>query len=644
MRDKKIKLKEWHKFLNKLIISFLQAFLLFFIGLVISFFIFNFAFGNPILNRMGGLVDPAVLEAERIRIGYYDPISVQFQKYIINFFSGNWGNSHIISPGNPVTIFIRNQIPDTIEILLLPLLIGSGGFMLGSIWAKKRKRVVGKILTPFFAIGVAIPLIFLGPMLQHYFGMYTELPIMFRRSPGFSAPPYVTGFLLLDSIISGDRLLIEDVILHSALPWFILSIVLTSLFLKHARTRIESDARKNSIVSNSFIAGKLFGFFFVIVIIIEITFNLTGFGWLFIRSIYNGDPNVINGCILMIVIIFAFTILLANVIPITAEFIKKKMNKEASQPDTVEVGDNYREGTRKKINFKNELKNYLKSSLKNPYTIIGVCLVLFLVIGAGIYPLLGFYIPLKEVTLPFINPSAIPFSPPSLAHPLGTTLYGYDLLARVMYGTQEAFLFGIIVVLIGLGGGSLFGFFAGKFHRYVYNGVIGPMILFFLFPSVLILALVAVVPFSDYQTITVVIGILTIPIFTRIIANAIRREKNYIEIAKSIIKSIPLEVMYAMLLYQALGFIGFADPLSPQLGITLNWGMGHLISGIWATFWPGLYIFIISLSLVFLHEGLQPPASHKTILSLRSPRYTSASEPPIVKSPKSELDMNTEDD
>ena len=118
MRDKKIKLKEWHKFIIKLSISFLQAFLLFFIGLLISFFIFNFAFGNPILNRVG-YSDPAVLEAERIRIGYYDPISVQFQKYIINFFTGNWGNSYVVAPGKPVTLLIRHEIPDTIEILLL---------------------------------------------------------------------------------------------------------------------------------------------------------------------------------------------------------------------------------------------------------------------------------------------------------------------------------------------------------------------------------------------------------------------------------------------------------------------------------------------------------------------------------------------
>jgi len=267
------------------------------------------------------------------------------------------------------------------------------------------------------------------------------------------------------------------------------------------------------------------------------------------------------------------------------------MNKEVSQPNGTKVKDNYSRETRKKIKFKIELKNYLKSSLKSPYTIIGGSLMLFLVIAAGIYPLLGFSFPLEEILLPYISPSAVPFDAPSLEHPLGTTLYGYDVLARVVYGTQGAFLFGIIIVLIGLGGGSIFGVLAGKFHKYVYNSVIGPMILFFLFPSFLILALVAVLPVSDYQTITVVIGILTIPIFARIIANAIRRENNYIEIAKSIIKSIPLEVMFAILLYQALGFLGLSDPLVPQLGITLNWGRARLFTAFWANFWQDFFYF-----------------------------------------------------
>ncbi|GAH24506.1 unnamed protein product, partial [marine sediment metagenome] len=65
-----------------------------------------------------------------------------------------------------------------------------------------------------------------------------------------------TGFFLLDSVISGDWPLVFDVISHSILPWLILSIVITALILKQARTRIESDPRKNSVVIGTRFASK----------------------------------------------------------------------------------------------------------------------------------------------------------------------------------------------------------------------------------------------------------------------------------------------------------------------------------------------------------------------------------------------------
>ncbi|MFX0010990.1 MAG: hypothetical protein ACFE9R_11795, partial [Candidatus Hermodarchaeota archaeon] len=106
--------------------------------------------------------------------------------------------------------------------------------------------------------------------------------------------------------------------------------------------------------------------------------------------------------------------------------------------------------------------------------------------------------------------------------------------------------------------------------------------------------------------------VLLIPIFTRIIANAIRRENNYFNITKAIIKYIPLEMAFAILLYQTLGFVGFADPRLPQLGVTLYWSLGSF--SYWgARIWPGLFLLLICLGLILLHEGLQAPASSRIL-------------------------------
>ena len=616
MKGQRIKLKEGHKFIIKLTISFLQPFFLFLIGLLVNFAIFYLIFRSPYLNRFPPFANPVEYESILIQIGYYEPIPVQLQKYIINFFTGNWGTSYVAADSIPVTEVMRQSIPDTIEIMLLPLIIGLGGFRLGKMWSRRKNKIVGKFMTLFIAMGVAMPLIFFGSTMQYLFANFTNLPVAGRSSVLLPNPPDITGFPLFDSMISGNWDLAFDFILHSIIPWLVLSIVITSLVLKQARTKIESDPRKNSIVSNSFIAGKMFGFLFLIMVVIEMIFNLRGFGWYFIASIFSGDPLVINGCIFIIIISFAFTILFANIITITMDFLKKRKLKEGNQSKAEEIGEKNKEKGRKKIHFKNEMKSYIKTSLKNPFTIIGGCLILILVFVSILHPILGTY-PLEEITIPYI-PFFAPYSPPSPTHPLGTTIYGYDVLARVLYGTQGAFLFGIVVVLIGLAGGSIFGTLAGKFHRYVYSGIIGPMIIFFLFPSFLLLVLlIPIFPNFDYRAVTVIIGIMQIPIFSRIIANAIRRENNYIDIAKSIIKYIPLEVAFAIILYQTLGFMGFSDSQVPQLGETLNWGRGH-ISAIWANMWPGIFLFLIMLGLILLHEGLQAPVPHKPIADIRS--------------------------
>ncbi|MFX1477922.1 MAG: hypothetical protein ACFFCI_07300 [Promethearchaeota archaeon] len=629
MKEQKIQLKEVHKSLIKIGISFLQSFLLLFIGLTVSFFIYYIFLTTYSVPIITSFLDPDEFRSFLEEIGYNDPISVQFQNYFINFFTGNWGESYIIISHMPVTHLMRSTIPDTIEIMLFPTVLGLGAIKLGRIWVRKEGKIYGKLLTIFISIGIAMPIIFLGPMMRYIFGVFLpkltfgrfDLPVMFRRSPSLPAPPDITGFELFDSIISREWALVNDYILHSILPWFILSLVIIPLFLKQARTEIESDSRKNSIASNSFIAGKIFGFIFFITIIIELTFNLKGFGFYLWESIHVGDALVMNGFLFMIIIFFSFTVLFTNIVSIVTKFLKKKIfkNQLQSKSENREILKETKGG--EKSSFKYKLKDYIKSSLHNPYTLIGLCLILILVIISVVHPILKNY-PLNRVILPYIDPGATPFAPPSSEHPLGTTKYGYDLLARILYGTQEAFIFGIIVVLIGLAGGSIFGFLAGKFHKYVYSGIIGPMIIFFLFPGVLLMMLLVIFfGRENYLTIMLLVGILLIPIFTRIIANAIRCEYNYFNITKAIIKYIPLEMAFSILLYQVLGFIGFSNYQISQLGETLSWSMA-IPNAIWALLWPGIFLLFISLGLILLHEGLQEPTSSRTISEEPSSRLS----------------------
>ncbi len=615
-----------------------------FIGLIISFFFYYLGIRGPLLNQMRGFIlDPAAFDAELLRLGVMDPWFMQFGRYFGRFFTGDWGSSFLVSEGTPIIELLSRIVPKTIEAMLVPIIIGLLGIKLGRISVQKRNKVPGYIIRIFAVIGLAIPIIFLIPGMQLFFAItlrdftrgVIDIPVIYYVDPVLTPPPFITGFPFFDSVVSGNWVYAESILLHGVLPTIIIIIVLLPIIIKQTQTNIERNSKETSFITNSYTATKLFGILFTFVLLLEISCNRTGLGYYFWMSSIFGDIFLINGCILVLVIISSFLVTFSNVIPITYKFMREKiarsdflkekvtnkinpireklktklkLRKKTSTPKSDSEG---KIEVKSSSSLKTELKSYLIATLKNPFIIVGLGLVTFLV-SISAFPQLITPYSLQEITPPFFPPDT-PFSPPTLNHPLGTTRYGYDLLARVLYGTQGAFIFGLVVVLIGLAGGSIFGFIAGKFHRNVYNAIIGSMIIFFIIPAIGLFLLIA--PFFGFSAkfFTIGIGVLIIPIFTRLITNAIKRGKNFLDIAKIIIKYIPLEMVFAILLFQSVGFLGLMDGTNPQLGITISYGLGSF-GAIYFILWPSFFLFLILLSLLLLHEGLKLPSLPQKVL------------------------------
>ena len=581
---------------------------------------------------------PAEYQAIVLQYGFDYPIHIQFTNYFLNFFRGEWGDSYIIAEGRQVTEMMRECVPRSIETFILPLLIGLIGIWLGRICVNKRTKIQGYIIRILTLLFMAIPIFIIIPRLQYFFGFtlqnitrgVIDIPVFFYVKPGLIAPPYITGFPFFDSIVSGNWVYAGSIIEYGIVPTIALFFAILPIIIKQTQINIERNSKNFTFLTNIYTTVKLFGFLFAIVILLEISFSRKGFGYYFLTSIFLGDLFFINGCMFVIIIISSFLVFFSNTIPIAYKFLGKtirnrtenirekihnkfhpfqerlaarfqslKLRKKAVPSDVTPTKD---VDQKSRANLKTELKNYIIETLKNPFTIVGLGLLIFLVSISAFPQLLTPY-NLQEIKLPYLPPD-LPFLPPSPDHPLGTTQYGYDVLARVLYGTQGAFLFGIVAVLIGLAGGSIFGFFAGRFHRYVYYGVMGSMIVFFIFPATGLFLVLG--PLFGMQTrfFTIGIGLLLIPIFTQSIAHAIRRGRNSLEIAKLIIKYVPLEMAFVILLFQALGFLGIVGVFPVQLGVTFSYGRVDFTAR-WATIWPGFFIFLILLSLFLLHEGLK---------------------------------------
>lgn len=212
---------------------------------------------------------------------------------------------------------------------------------------------------------------------------------------------------------------------------------------------------------------------------------------------------------------------------------------------------------------------------------------------------------------------------PSLSHLFGTDNFGRDILSRVMEGGRTTFLIALLTVLIGAGAGILLGAFTGY-----YGGILDEVLMRFndalmSFPSILLaLVLVSVIGTGRYQ-ITIALGIVFIPSFTRVVRSEFisLKEMDFVKNAK-LMGASDLRIMFvhilpntkvvlgtslaigfnnAILAEAGMSYLGLGvQPPHPSLGRMLSEAQTYLFSAPWYALAPGLMIVftVLGLSMV----------------------------------------------
>lgn len=226
--------------------------------------------------------------------------------------------------------------------------------------------------------------------------------------------------------------------------------------------------------------------------------------------------------------------------------------------------------------------------------------------------------------------------PPGGAHVLGTTVGGYDVLSRVIWGARTAFLVIIVAVLLSIFIGVLLGLISGYLGGWIDRVLVVIADAIYAFPT-LLLAIVAGIVISKGQSnlwggvlaAAISITVVFIPQYFRVIrAEAVRvKAEAFVESAKVVGASTP-RVMFrhvlrnstrtlpliftlnsseAILTLAGLGFLGFGiEPTSAaEWGYDLNRSISDVTSGIWWTsIFPGLAIVLIVLGITLIGESL----------------------------------------
>lgn len=263
---------------------------------------------------------------------------------------------------------------------------------------------------------------------------------------------------------------------------------------------------------------------------------------------------------------------------------------------------------------------------RSPAAIVGVVMIAILVFLAIFAPFIAPYSP-TEQNLDAIAAGCCPG--PSREHLLGVDDLGRDELSRLIYGARYSLLIGVVAVTIGLSMGLLLGAAAGYFRR-ADNPIMRLMDIMLAIPGFLMaIGIVALFGQGGLLQVMIAIGVVNIPIFTRLMRGSIiaQRDNDYVLAARSVgvpnrkilgshivpnaispvIVAATLALATAIIDAAGLGFLGLGpqDPATPEWGTMLTNTVRYLQTAPFLAVFPGIAIVIAVMGFNLIGDALR---------------------------------------
>ena len=176
------------------------------IGVVIVTFLLTRALpGDPAAYFAGPAATKEAVEQIRKKLGLDKPLIEQFFRYTNDLAHGDFGNS--LTTGQPVATEIRNRLPASAELTLLGLFVSVMiAIPLGVLAATRPGSWIDHLCRITTTAGVSLPVFFTGLVLVYvfYFRLGWSPAPLGRLDVFYSAPPTMTGFYLIDTLIARD--------------------------------------------------------------------------------------------------------------------------------------------------------------------------------------------------------------------------------------------------------------------------------------------------------------------------------------------------------------------------------------------------------------------------------------------------------
>ncbi|WP_431274890.1 ABC transporter permease subunit [Variovorax ureilyticus] len=305
-----------------------------FIGMtLLAFFLIRLVPGDPIETLAGERgIDPARHAVLLKEYGLDKPLFTQYGIYIERVLHGDLGKSVITQ--EPVMSEFLALFPATVELAICAVLFALLlGIPAGIIAAVKRNSLFDHGVMATSLTGYSMPIFWWGLLLILFFSVQLGwTPVSGRIAVQYYIEP-VTGFLLIDSLLSDDKGAFLSAVQHLVLPAIVLGTntlaviarmtrsamleVLGEDYIRTARAKGLSPLRvvgvhalRNALIPVVTVIGLQVGVLFTGAILTETIFSWPGVGKWLIEAIARRDYPVLQGGMLLLGVI----VMLVNVI------------------------------------------------------------------------------------------------------------------------------------------------------------------------------------------------------------------------------------------------------------------------------------------------------------------------------------------
>ena len=283
--------------------------------------------GDPIEVMMGERrLDPEVHAAMVKSMGLDQPLATQYFQYLGNLLHGDLGQSLVSR--EPVAKEFAALFPATVELALTALLLAVAlGLLLGMLAGLKRGSLFDQGVMGMATVGYSMPVFWWGLILIMFFSVNLGwTPVSGRISIEYDVAR-VSGFLLLDSWLSGEEGAFSSALAHLLLPAVVLGTsslavvarmtrssmleVLREDYVRTARAKGLSPVRvvvvhalRNALIPVLTVVGMQTGSLLAGAVLTETIFSWPGIGKWLIDSIARRDYPVVQAGILISALTF----------------------------------------------------------------------------------------------------------------------------------------------------------------------------------------------------------------------------------------------------------------------------------------------------------------------------------------------------